>query len=785
MKGERRMRKTSWRKAFIGFALVLALMIGVAPLSFSPDVYAQGTAKVSLPFEYSGYSTTEYSSFVKMSKYAPMSDGVQLAVDIFLPAGGPSRTKFPVVFQYTPYQRATINPATGAIRDASLNSLAKLLLSYGYAFAVADMRGSGASTGWKMDFMPEIQRDGGELVKWIAAQSWCDGNVGMTGGSYVGWSQMATAGQKPAALKCILPEVIPLDGYTGEVYPGGVYLKAFLDLWTQGNRFQANNYFLPSYGFFPTTPVVDEDNDGDLADEIPIDWNGNGTFLDDGPPTYKDGVVRKGNIYYNLTLEHYLYNVEYAGFAANLPFIDSVTPVGKTSYELGPNAFVPAMMEFGIPIYNAGGWFDGFARGTTELYNTMAGTNPSKMLMRPSYHGGGGPFWQYLGIDPNEASTKMNIERLRYFERCLKGIDNGIDKEPPIYIYVMNSGSWRFEDRWPLLEKVDTKYYFEENHSLSTVKATKGSDQYTADFSHDSRYGTNLGNRLLGVAGLAPNALPIRTQKDGQTLLYTSKPMAQDTEVTGHPIVELYVSSTADYGDFFVYLEDVDQQGQSILVTEGVLRAEWAKLYDTNEQIYSGKYGIEVLPKLPWHGYEQAQYPHKPPLRDGRVVKLVFDLLPTSWVFKQGHRIQASIACADWPTFKLHEKLSPNNKPIDPANIVPTVTVYRDSKHHSSISLPVIPRFHRVFEGRAKIMTHGQWYDGPATLYTFRSAMYLHLGDRWIKWADVDYWKVGEVGYYRGDGDLGKIFTAVLPNEHGTFSAFAVGRKVHFTGTAK
>jgi hypothetical protein len=80
------------------------------------------------------------------------------------------------------------------------------------------------------------------------------------------------------------------------------------------------------------------------------------------------------------------------------------------------------------------------------------------------------------------------------------------------------------------------------------------------------------------------------------------------------------------------------------------------------------------------------------PLAGGKVVELYFDLLPTSWVFRKGHRIRVSIACADWPTFQLNPNLAPNNKPDDPANIIPTVTIYRDAEHPSHIALPVIPR---------------------------------------------------------------------------------------------
>ena len=116
------------------------------------------------------------------------------------------------------------------------------------------------------------------------------------------------------------------------------------------------------------------------------------------------------------------------------------------------------------------------------------------------------------------------------------------------------------------------------------------------------------------------------------------------------------------------------------------------------------------------------------------IVELVIDLQPTSWVFKEGHRIRVSIACADWPTFELHPELCPTNNPLDPNNIVPNITVYHDAEHESFIELPVIPPADRVFEGYARVNTLELKYRGPAELYTFKTAVYLHFGDQWVKW---------------------------------------------------
>ena len=95
---------------------------------------------------------------------------------------------------------------------------------------------------------------------------------------------------------------------------------------------------------------------------------------------------------------------------------------------------------------------------------------------------------------------------------------------------------------------------------------------------------------------------------DEKCLTYTSAPLDQDLEISGHPIIHVWVSSTAKYGDLFFYLEDVNEEGEAILITEYPLRAGFADLYDNDEEIYSGDLGIDVLPDLPWHGFEEAQY---------------------------------------------------------------------------------------------------------------------------------------------------------------------------------
>lgn len=668
----------------------VSILCAMLPFAAYPDE-AQPTGKSSKPLSYSGYTAAEYKTLSVRSEYVPMPDGAKLAVDIYTPADGPARKAFPVIVEYLPYQRARINPETGEIQDASGSLECKLFSSHGYVFVRADMRGTGASTGWIFDFMPRLCDDGKELIDWIAAQPWCDGNVGMEGGSYLGWSQTAAASRKPKALKCIVPTVIPLDGYTGEVYPGGIYLKAFIEDFSRFMALILRNQYVPSAGILPTKPVVDEDGDGELADEIPVDVNGNGTFLDDGfPPTYRDAQPRE-HLYYHATKDHDDGDYDYNQWASVRSFIDSELPIGGSLYDLSPSAHLPGIMESGIPVYNIGGWFDGFTRGTFELYCTMAKTNPSKLLMCPSYHDPDeGPFWDYFGEDQRKARPNLFAEQLRFFDRYLKGVDNGIDREPPICIYVMHGGGWRFEKEWPLARQAVTSYFFGAGNALSLEQTAPGQDAYRADFTHSSTYTENHGNRWLGIGGQWPRKPPMRTDKDRQCLVYTSEPLADNTEVTGHPVIHVWASSTEENGDFFVYLEDVDEQGEALLVTEGQLRAGFAGLRDNDEMIHRGRAAIDVLPNLPWHGYEQKDY-NATIFAGGAPVELAIDFFPTSWVFRKGHRIRTSIACADYPTFPLHPRLSPKNDPKDPENKTPVIAVHRTEACPSRLELPIIP----------------------------------------------------------------------------------------------
>jgi len=663
----------------------IALAVGLTGCGGTND-------RVSRPFEYRGYSTPQFDGHSKSSTYVEMSDGARIAADVYLPTGhagaGEAPRRFPTVFIFTPYLRTGLDPDTGEVIwtsfELSANLGAEGLLPYGYAIVVADTRGHGASSSNSLTFGLRYQQDAGEVVDWIAAQPWCDGNVGMIGGSHVGWTQLAAASRKPEALKAIMPGVVPFDGFTGQFYPGGIYMQGFLE---GAGLSGVHRKHEEERARMVPAPVVDEDGDGELIDEIPLDLDGSGSFLDDHdpdggvwPPRYADGNSRD-DIFYHAIRDRP--DVEWFDWSA-VPGIDVRAPSGESSRDLCSNLVEP-IAESGIAIYHVGGWFDGFARGTMELYATLAGTNPSRVMMFPGFH----RVWQgfmfdHFGVDPDGLAT----ERLRFFDRYLKGIDNGIDREPPVLIYNMHGDGWRQESEWPLARQRIRTLHLARGDRLSESAGEPGADEYRVNLAHDRRYGSNLSSRWMGLGHTPPDEVPDMTDRDADSLIYTSAALEEDTEVTGHPIARLWVSSTAEDGDFFVFLEDVDGRGRSLMVTEGQLRAGWADLYDNDGETDTG---IEVLPELPWHGYEQAQW-QQGILADGNVVELVIDLLPTSWTFKAGHRIRLAVTGANWPDFALNPTLSPANDPAAPDNIVPTILLHRGGERASVLELPVIPR---------------------------------------------------------------------------------------------
>lgn len=653
-------------------------------------------------FDPADLSVSEYRGVRKQSLFVTMEDGVRLAVDVFLPADGPERRAFPVIFEYMPYNRSSValgmtlhkkvlakwyTGTWGPVFDRSASRTCRTLVARGYAYVVADMRGCGASFGVHLPLDLQLARDGKVIADWIADQTWCDGNIGMIGQSYLGWAQWAVASQKPKALKCIAPALISFDTYTEALRPGGIAAISWLHQYGDTLPDLQHNVFDPAQPVprLPCTPVVDEDGDGRLDDEIPLRGKGRpDRFTDDGEPTYTDGRPRKDNVYYRATMEH-LKNERPDVFASQHPYFDDLRPFTRGTghhHESSPGYFLKEVRGSGIAVLNIGAWFDGFAKGTTKLHASLQGDQPSYLFVGPRYHQPHGvipPYTKYLGY-VGSLPQQQSIVTLRFFDHYLKGKKNALDARNPVQIYVVHEG-WRKEKEWPLARQQIRALHLAPSNTLTDKPAGEGKDAYRVDFSHASDYGEPQLNRWVSL--IKPSReLMVRTGHDTKCYLYETAPLAADLEVTGHPLANLYISSDLPDADVFAYLCDVDERGESVYVTEGQLRAGWHRLHPDDDQVAGA---FDVKPDLPWHGHKRDGYDANP-LRGGKVVEMRFDFFPIAWVFKKGHRLRLALAGVDAGNFE------PN--PAMPAadGKSPTVFFHRGGNAASRIELPVIPR---------------------------------------------------------------------------------------------
>ena len=191
----------------------------------------------------------------------------------------------------------------------------------------------------------------------------------------------------------------------------------------------------------------------------------------------------------------------------------------------------------------------------------------------------------------------------------------------------MGEEKWKAADTWPPQAK-STSYFLSAEHHLSTRQPTEHAahDEYVMDSSvgtgHQTRWDTLIGQPL-------PTPYADRPYDMKQLLAYTTKSLEEHIEVTGHPIVTIYLSTTTNDATLFAYLEDVDATENVSYVTEGLLRALHRKEVNPPEFFPKG---------VPYRTFTRA---NASPLVPGEITRLSFALLPTSYQFKKGHKNSA------------------------------------------------------------------------------------------------------------------------------------------------
>jgi hypothetical protein len=486
----------------------------------------------------------------------------------------------------------------GQIKDAvSRTPWLVEMLNSGYAIVVVDRPGTGASFG-KFNGNPEVLADEtDQILNWIAAQEWSDGNIGMFGDSIQAQIQFQAASTGNPHLKAILPATTWMDNYSAVMFPGGIPNTAFEDFYVQANK-----------TFSRMATPVDQDADGTLLAQAQAERQSASALV---------------------TATEYF---------ASVGFRDSVSSQGTdvwTTY----NTLYPLLEEInrsGTPTYLIDGWYDIYARDDFLIYANL--TLPKRLLVRPTDHS---------GIEAPGSDIDYGAEAHRWFDYWLKGIDNGIMDEPPIHYYLQGADKgqeWQSTDVWPLKNQEMSPYYFgpadSDKHAsindgmlaLSRPSDAQACDDYTID------YTTTTGGSPLWSAPAMPHEYPNMRSNDAKALTYTTPTLQAAVTLTGHPIVHLWLKADISDLDVFVYLEEVAANGDSTYITEGELRASHRQL---NQAPFSN-FG------LPWHNYFQSELQ---PIPAGGPIDLIFDLRPTAWQFTEGTRIRITVAFADAGNF--------------------------------------------------------------------------------------------------------------------------------------
>jgi len=559
--------------------------------------------------------------YQRRSTYVPVGDGTRIAVHVFTPLGVPAAEKLPTVMCVTPYfsimEYRTPIAAKLASKLAMAGGLetAKNLSPYGFAVALVDGRGSGASFGQRDTvFMRQMVDDMPHVIDWIVAQPWSNGRVGATGVSAVGMTAEWLATLKHPALRAIMARFTVFDVFSG-THPGGLTPSTFMqDIGRLLHCMDANRL-----GDMPESAVQRAVLRALVKGVQPVDDDGDRSML------AAAAAEHAGNGYLDVDL------VAVTNRDDPMPSEPTATIDAQS-----PFVYATDMIESGVAVYAEAGWGDGgFIREMISLYNTVK--NPgNRMVIGPWPHGGR---WYASPLVDKKTPTHFDhfAEMARFFDLHLRDVDDGIGAEPPIHYFTTGVERWKTSDQWPPPGVAyESRHFGAGGALLESAPETPSVDAHRFDMSAttgpDSRYGRHL------AGGRFPVRYPDRAARDRTLLTYTSPPLRADLEVTGSPLVHLFASFSTPDAAVFVHLEDVAPDGVVRHVTDGLM--------SVGRRTISPEPPPYWLPG-PWRSLRADEWTAA---TADEVVELSFDLFPTSHTFFAGHALRVAIAGADTDT---------------------------------------------------------------------------------------------------------------------------------------
>ncbi|MBP2370654.1 CocE/NonD family hydrolase [Pseudonocardia parietis] len=511
---------------------------------------------------------TQFTEHVSESFYLPMRDGTRLAVRLDRPAvdGRAAPGPFPVLWQHS--LSIDRKPEDGAGPETGGIQTIPTLTDHGYVVAQVARRGNGQSFGVRRGYNDRLEAgDAYDVTEWLAAQPWSDGNVGVYGCSNTGDAAMHALTVRPPHLKAVLAGCFSWDKY---------------DAWRVGG-------ISAQWGYGPSRTV-----EQDLANN-PVDGDGSRTLLREAAVEHQKATPL-------------------ADMWRGMPFRDSWSPAPQSRFwsEGSVATYADQIRAADVPVYVIGGWRDELrGQGVATLLNVPG----SRLLIGP---------WEHC----ENTGFGLVEEAHRFFDQHLKGIDTGIDTEPPIHYATPDSDAadatgleWKSAQSWPPAGTTAPPTALGGDGVLGSTAA--GARGFTVDTAAECPTDPGSG------ATIQPCHVP------GSGTSWTGPVLDRDTELTGTPVADLTVRTDRRDAHVFAYLEDVAPDGTTTVITEGrqqvSLRAEHPAPY-------------ALPPGVPWH---RAHAADAAPVAPGEATRLRFAMLPTSYLIRAGHRVQITVTGYD------------------------------------------------------------------------------------------------------------------------------------------
>jgi putative CocE/NonD family hydrolase len=620
------------------------VIIGMICLMACLALAREGQGRAAAPDE------ARHDVVVQKDIRVPVRDGTRLALDLYLPAqdGNPLPGRYPTLLARTPYNK------NGSSAEA------RWFATRGYAVVVNDVRGRYASEGrWRM--LVDDPDDGYDIVQWIGKQPWCNGKVGTFGTSYVGGTQHALACAQPPYLGCMIPvDSVSNTGIAGIRHSGAFELRFMNWIFTIGA---------------PNARAA-------LADPgLKAALEQNGKLM---PQHLRHLPIRPNTTPLKQVPEYESWLVEAMRHGDDDAFWK------QPGYSVVDNVERYA----DVPVYHVTGWYDSWCRQNVLNWRALskAKKSPQKLIIGPWTHGSQARNYAGEIEFPPEAALAFNAWRLRWFEHWLNGADNGVEKEPQVKLFIMGGGDgrkseagrlrhgghWRDEQAFPLARTQFTPYYLKPDGTLNRERPNAVPVTFRFD---PQRPVPTIGGNLSSVGGLldaggfdqrtrketlfATEQLPLSERRD--VLVYQTEPLAENLEVTGPVVVNLYVSSTAVDTDFTAKLIDVYPRSP-----------DYPLGFDLN-------IGDSITRMRYRNSLEKAEL-----MEPGKVYHVAIHLYPTANVFAKGHRIRLDVSSSNFPRFDVNPNtgapLQQHRRMVPADN-----TVYHDGQRASHVVLPVIP----------------------------------------------------------------------------------------------